>query len=102
MTKTGNGPEAFALTPNTAVAGNDFEVLVESIAVDTNGNGVYDPGVDEILTAPQALEPLAADEAVTVGPCLHPLKYIQSVPESLWDKGFEELADTGLPAAAEF
>lgn len=78
VTNTGNGPEAFTLTPNTAVAGNDFEVLVESIAVDTNGNGVYDPGVDEILTVPQTLEPLAADQAVTVF-------VIVTVPDSVTD-----------------
>ena len=66
VTNTGNGPEAYTLTPNPTVSGNDFEVLVESIAVDSNGNGVYDPGVDEILTGPQTTEELAANETITV------------------------------------
>ncbi|MEP5727038.1 MAG: hypothetical protein ABJ311_11520, partial [Erythrobacter sp.] len=35
-------------------------------AVDTNGNGTYDPGVDAILTAPETTEILDADESLTV------------------------------------
>ena len=66
VTNQGNGPEAFELIANPTVADNDFEAAIENIAVDTNGNGVYDEGVDEILTAPQSTAVLAADEAVTV------------------------------------
>ena len=39
-----NGVSAFALFYFTTVVG---------IAVDTNGNGVYDPGIDQILTGPE-------------------------------------------------
>jgi uncharacterized repeat protein (TIGR01451 family) len=66
ITNKGNGPEAFELTTNPAVAGNDFEVAVVNVAADTNGNGVYDPGVDEILTAPETTKVMAADETLTV------------------------------------
>lgn len=66
ITNTGNGPEAFTLTANPAVAGNDFDVTVDAIAIDSNDNGVYDPGVDQILTAPETTPVLAADEAETV------------------------------------
>ena len=66
VTNQGNGPEAYELTANPAVAGNDFDTTVTSIAVDTNGNGTYDPGVDEILTAPETTQVLAADETLTV------------------------------------
>ena len=66
VTNKGNGPEAFFLTANPAVAGNDFDTTVASIAVDTNGNGTYDPGVDEVLTGPETTQVLAADEALTV------------------------------------
>ena len=66
ITNQGNGPEAFELTANPAVAGNDFDTKVTAIAVDTNGNGVYDPGVDEILTGPETTDVLAADETLTV------------------------------------
>lgn len=66
VTNQGNGPEAFELTVDPTVAGNDFDTVVEDIAVDTNGNGTYDPGVDQILTAPETTDLLDADEAVTV------------------------------------
>lgn len=66
LTNTGNGPEAFALTANPSVAGNDFDTTVDAIAVDTNGNGVYDPGVDQILTGPETTAVLDADENLTV------------------------------------
>lgn len=62
----GNGPEAFELNANPAIAGNDFDTVVDSIAVDTNGNGTYDPGVDAILTEPETTDILQADESLTV------------------------------------
>lgn len=66
LTNTGNGPEAYSLTANPAVAGNDFDTTVDAIAVDSNGNGVYDPGVDEILPGPETTQSLAADENLTI------------------------------------
>ncbi len=66
ITNPGNGPEAYQLTANPAVAGNDFDTVVDSIAVDTNGNGTYDPGVDEILTAPETTAELQPDATLTV------------------------------------
>lgn len=66
ITNTGNGPEAYTLTANPAVAGNDFDVTVDGIAVDTNGNGTYDPGVDSILSGPETTDPLAPDANLTV------------------------------------
>lgn len=53
VTNQGNGPEAFRLTAETAVAGNDFDVTLRAIAIDSNGNGIYDEGVDQILASPQ-------------------------------------------------
>lgn len=66
ITNTGNGPEAFLLTALAAVSGNDFDTTIDNIALDTNGNGSYDPGVDEILTGSVATPELAADGKVTV------------------------------------
>lgn len=66
VTNQGNGPEAFTLDANPAVAGNDFDTTLVSIAVDSNGNGTYDPGVDEILTGPETTPELADDETLTV------------------------------------
>lgn len=66
LTNQGNGPEAFRLIPDTAVAGNDYDVSVRGIAIDSNGNGIYDDGVDQLLTAPLATPVLAADARLTV------------------------------------
>lgn len=66
LTNQGNGPEAFRLLANPAVAGNDFDVTINAIAVDSNGNGVYDAGIDEILAAPQTTAVLAPDAALTI------------------------------------
>ncbi|MFZ1741923.1 MAG: hypothetical protein WAT93_03665 [Pontixanthobacter sp.] len=66
VTNTGNGPEAFLLTANPSVGGNDFDPTVVSIAVDTNGNNVYDPGVDQILTSPEQTALINPDDSLTV------------------------------------
>lgn len=66
VTNTGNGPEAFDLTADPAVAGNAFDVTVDGIAYDTNGNGVYDPGVDVVLAPGASTPEVLADEALTV------------------------------------
>ncbi len=90
VTNQGNGPEAFTLTANPAVAGNDFDTTVDSIAIDTNGNGTYDPGVDEILTAPETTPELAADETLTVF-------VVVTVPDGVVDT---EASDIELTAEA--
>jgi uncharacterized repeat protein (TIGR01451 family) len=66
LTNTGNGPEAFVLEALGSVAGNDFDATITDIAVDTNGNGTYDPGVDEILAAPRTTALLDADASLTI------------------------------------
>lgn len=66
ITNTGNGPEAFLLTANPAVAGNDFDTVIDAIAVDTNNNGVYDAGIDQILTGPETTAVLDPDATLTV------------------------------------
>jgi len=90
VTNQGNGPEAFELVANPTVAGNDFDAVVDGIAVDTNGNGTYDPGVDEILTAPETTAVLAADDTLTVF-------VIATVPASVTDT---QESDIELTASA--
>lgn len=66
VTNTGNGDEAFTLSADTAKPGDEFDTTFEQIILDSNGNGVYDPGVDTIYT-PGTNDPvLAPDESVTV------------------------------------
>jgi uncharacterized repeat protein (TIGR01451 family) len=66
LTNQGNGPEAFRLIANTAVAGNNFDSIFRAIAIDSNNNGTYDEGVDQILAQPQTTELLAADARLRV------------------------------------
>lgn len=66
LTNQGNGPEAFRLIPNTGYAGNEFEVSLRGIAIDSNNNGTYDDGIDQILAQPQTTAVLAADARMTV------------------------------------
>lgn len=66
ITNTGNGSEGFTLSADTAKPGDEFDTTFEQIVLDTNGNGVYDPGVDTIYS-PGTNDPvLAPDESATV------------------------------------
>lgn len=49
ITNSGNGQEAFALAVNSALTGDDFDPAITQVAYDSNGNGVYDAGVDTVI-----------------------------------------------------
>ncbi|HQV02723.1 MULTISPECIES: hypothetical protein [unclassified Novosphingobium] len=66
VTNTGNGPEAFNLAINPAVAGNQFDATVQQVVIDSNGNGTYDPGVDAVLPSGSPTPSIAADGSLTV------------------------------------
>ncbi len=66
VTNTGNGPEAFKITVNPTVTGNSFDTVVQSIVVDTNGNGTYDAGVDQVLATGASTPSIAADGSLKV------------------------------------
>lgn len=66
VTNTGNGSEAFNISVNPAVAGNPFDPTIEQIVIDSNGNGVYDVGIDQVLPAGSPTPVLAADASITV------------------------------------
>lgn len=66
ITNTGNGPESFTLTANPAVSGNAFNAVITGLALDTNGNGVYDAGIDTDLANGATSPVLAAEAALDV------------------------------------
>jgi uncharacterized repeat protein (TIGR01451 family) len=66
ITNTGNGGEAFKLTANPAVSDNAFNAVIDGLAIDTNGNGVYDAGVDTDLTNGANSASLPADGPLNV------------------------------------
>lgn len=90
VTNQGNGPEAFRLTAETAVAGNDFDTTFRGVAIDSNGNGTYEEGVDQILAAPQTTPVLAQDARLTVF-------VLVTVPQSAVDG---DTSNVALTAAA--
>jgi uncharacterized repeat protein (TIGR01451 family) len=66
LTNSGNGSEAFTLAADTAKPGDEFDTTFETVILDSDGNGVYDPGVDTIYT-PGTNDPvLAPDESITI------------------------------------
>lgn len=62
VTNAGNGDENFRLTANGAVGGNAFSPVVVRIAIDSDGDGVYDPTKDAAYVA-GTNDPLIAPEA---------------------------------------
>ena len=66
ITNIGNGPEAFLLSANPVVTGNDFTATITGIAYDIDGNDEYDPAVDYLLAAGEASPVLDADGTLTV------------------------------------
>lgn len=66
ITNTGNGPETFRLIPNMVNGGDNFDPTLSQVVLDTNGNGVYDVGVDTIYVAGTNDPNLAPDQNLTV------------------------------------
>ncbi|MFM9976947.1 MAG: hypothetical protein ACKVOP_02725 [Sphingomonadaceae bacterium] len=66
VTNTGNGSEAFTLAPVNAIGGDAFDPTTTSLVLDTNGNGVYDAGVDIVYSAGSNDPVLAPDASVRV------------------------------------
>lgn len=65
VTNTGNGTEAFRLTPINAIGGDAFDPTTTSLVID-NGNGVYDPGIDIVYAAGSNDPILAPDTSVRI------------------------------------
>lgn len=66
VTNNGNGSEAFRLTSNATLGGDQFDPTTTSIVLDTNGNGVYDAGIDTVYTAGSNDPVLAPDASIRV------------------------------------
>jgi len=66
VTNNGNGSEAFALNARNALSGDDFDPATFAIYLDSNGDGDYDPGIDQAYVVGSNDPVLAADAAVSV------------------------------------
>lgn len=65
VTNSGNGPEAFVLTVDAAMSGNQFSPQIIGLAIDSNDNGTYEAGVDQMLAGAQT-PVLASDGAARI------------------------------------
>ena len=65
LTNTGNGSDAYNLAGQSTLGGDDFDPVLRNIHLDTNGNGRFDPGIDE-LYIPGGNDPLLAADAFTL------------------------------------
>lgn len=66
VTNTGNGTEAWTLSLNAAIAGDDFDPTLVNLYLDANGNGTYDSGTDTLYVAGTNDPNLAEDGFKTV------------------------------------
>jgi uncharacterized repeat protein (TIGR01451 family) len=66
LSNTGNGTEAFNLTVDNAISGDQFNPQNPSTYLDTNGNGSYDPGIDQAYDSSTNLPTLTADQGVNL------------------------------------
>ena len=66
VTNNGNGSEAFALAARNSLSGDDFDPATFAIYLDSNGDGSYNPGIDQAYVAGTGDPVLAADAATTV------------------------------------
>ena len=66
VTNAGNGPEAFGLAALGSLAADDFDPTVTALALDGDGNGVYDPTLD-LVYVPGGNDPvLQPDGSIVV------------------------------------
>ena len=63
VTNRGNGTETFVLAADSAVGGGEYNPSLVGLYLDTNGNGLYDAGVDLECAADPVLP---ADGSITV------------------------------------
>lgn len=66
ISNTGNGPEAYDLTVDPALGGDDFDPVVSKIAFDSNNNGTYDDGTDTLITLGGSTPEIAADGTLRI------------------------------------
>ncbi|MFH1864930.1 MAG: hypothetical protein ABIK85_03530 [Candidatus Eisenbacteria bacterium] len=66
LTNTGNGPDSYTLSGQSALSGDDFDPVFVDIYLDANGSGVFEPELDVMYVEPFGNPTLAADESMVV------------------------------------
>ncbi|NCP14140.1 MAG: hypothetical protein GW858_08265 [Sphingomonadales bacterium] len=100
LTNQGNGPEAYRMIANTVIGGNAIDFVLRAIANDSNGNGIYDEGVDEILGQPQTTAILAPDQRLTLFVLVTAPDGVSDQQASAVTLSAEAVTGTGAPGTA--
>lgn len=66
VTNNGNGSEAFRLSVDANLGGDDFDPLLTQIIIDSNGNGQYEPGTDTVYVFGSNDPVILADETLRI------------------------------------
>ena len=80
LTNTGNGDEAFNLSQSNVTGSDDFDVTTGSFYLD-DGDGVFEPGTEDVLYSAAELAP---DAAIT-------LWAVSAIPDSLADNSSADI-----------
>jgi uncharacterized repeat protein (TIGR01451 family) len=91
LTNKGNGTEQFSLVANAIVAGDQFDPATIRIAIDSNGNGIYDPSIDQLYASGQNDPLLTPDQSIIIFT-------LGDMPASLTngDRSFVDLTATAI------
>lgn len=85
VTNNGNGPEQFVLAADVTRGGDQFDPALQQIVIDSDGNGVYDAGVDTLYVAGANNPEIQPDQSVVVF-------VINSIPAGVVDGNKAEVA----------
>ena len=66
LTNTGNGNDSYALSVQNNIGGDQFNPVLVDIYLDSNGNGIFNPGVDSLYNAGVNDPSLAADASQVI------------------------------------
>ena len=66
VTNTGNGADSFDLAAAPNVSGNAFNTTLQTVAFDSNGDGIYEAGADAAITNGTASQAIAPDATIRV------------------------------------
>ena len=97
VTNIGNGVDSFDLTAAPAVAGNAFNAVLQSVVVDSNGNGIYDPGADAVIANGAASPALAPDATLRVFVIVQPPASASDTQTSHVQLTASSVTGTGTP-----
>jgi len=66
LSNTGNGNDSYTLTVQNTLGGDQFNPVFVDIYLDTNGNGMFNPGADTLYNPGFNDPSLAADASLTI------------------------------------